>query len=82
MANPEDRGNPAVPVMELIMQLEQKIRDKNVIIANLKEEVRDWRNKFLLAVSIQSPLFWIGMLIGQTPWVLWLSFFLKGLHGK
>ena len=78
MANPEDRGNPAVPIMEMIMQLEQKIRDKNVIIANLREEVRDWRNKFLLAISIQSPLFWVGMIVGQLPWIVWLVWFLWG----
>lgn len=80
MANPEDRGNPAVPVMELIMQLEKKIKEKNEIITSLENDVNDWRMKFLLAISIQSPLFWVGMIVGQAPWIMVLAWW--WFHGK
>ena len=63
----EQQGNPQIQVMDLIVQLENKVREKNQIIEQLRDESDDWRRKFIIGTMIgyRNPLpFGIGAFIG------------------
>lgn len=61
MSNPEERGNPAKQAMDLIQQLETKVREKNEIIDGLKGEIVQLKDK-VLAGYVKAN--WSTLLIG------------------
>ena len=64
---PEDVGSSATQVMDLIVQLEGKVRQKSEEIERLKEESDDWRRKFLLLWMLgwKNPIpLMVGVVVG------------------
>ena len=75
MINPEDKGNPAIPVMQLITQLEGKVREKNKIIEGLEDERDYYRRKWLFTEIVwgkwSSVVFvGLGMIVGSA--IIWM----------
>jgi len=49
--------NDGKNAMDLIMSLENRVRE-------LKEDRDSWRRNYFMAVSVVSPQFWFGIMIG------------------
>lgn len=70
----DKQGSAAVNVMTLIQQLEGKVREKNQIIVDLREQCMVWRTKFILSTMLNwanpFPLITGGVVGWLVTWLV------------